>query len=126
MGTRWEVSTVVEVKERNMAVQVLLMVITFGLYLVYWFYVTCQELVGLSDDASVSPGLLTILLFVPIANLYAWYKYAELYETVSRDHMNRWVLFLLVLVFMPAVWFIVQTELNKRARGNEQALSVAA
>jgi hypothetical protein len=40
--------------------------------------------------------------------------------------MNRWVLFLLVLVFMPAVWFIVQTELNKRARGNGQALSVAA
>jgi hypothetical protein len=40
--------------------------------------------------------------------------------------MNRWVLFLLALVFMPAVWFIVQSELNKRARGNEQALSVAA
>ncbi|MBW1757140.1 MAG: DUF4234 domain-containing protein [Deltaproteobacteria bacterium] len=115
----------VEVKERNMVVQVLLMIITFGLYLVYWFYVTCQELVGLSDDASVSPGLFTILLFVPIANLYAWYKYAELYETVSRDHMNRWVLFLLALVFMPALWFIVQSELNKRARGNEQALSVA-
>ena len=115
----------VEVKERNMVVQVLLMVITFGLYVVYWFYVTCQELVGLSDDASVSPGLLTILLFVPIANLYAWYKYAELYETASRDHMNRWVLFLLALVFMPAVWFIVQTELNKRARGNEQAISIA-
>ena len=115
----------VEVKERNMAVQVLLMVITFGLYLVYWFYVTCQELVGLSDNGDVSPGLLTILLFVPIANLYAWYKYAELYETVSSDHMNRWLVFLLVLVFMPAVWFIVQTELNKRARVNEQALSVA-
>ncbi|MBW1762023.1 MAG: DUF4234 domain-containing protein [Deltaproteobacteria bacterium] len=114
----------VEVKERNMVVQVLLMIITFGLYLVYWFYVTCQELVGLSDNAGVSPGVLTILLFVPIANLYAWYKYAELYETVSSDHMNRWVLFLLVLVFMPAVWFIVQTELNKRARGNEQGLSV--
>jgi hypothetical protein len=62
----------VEVKERNMVVQVLLMIITFGLYLVYWFYVTCQELVGLSGNASVSPGLLTILLFVPIANLYAW------------------------------------------------------
>jgi hypothetical protein len=108
-----------------MIVQVLLMIITFGLYLVYWFYVTCQELVGLSDDASVSPGLFTILLFVPIANLYAWYKYAELYETVSRDHMNRWVLFLLALVFMPALWFIVQSELNKRARGSEQALSVA-
>jgi hypothetical protein len=87
---------------------------------------TDTERVGLSDDASVSPGLLTILLFVPIANLYAWYKYAELYETASRDHMNRWVLFLLALVFMPAVWFIVQTELNKRARGSEQALSVAA
>jgi hypothetical protein len=105
------------VKERNMVVQVILMIVTFGFYAIYWFYVTCQELDALAEDPSVSAGLLTFLLFIPIANLYAWYKYAELYETVSRDHMNRWIVFLLVLVFYPAVWFIVQTELNKRARG---------
>ena len=110
------------VKERNMIVQVLLMIVTLGFYGIYWFYVTCQELDALADNMSVSPGLLTFLLFIPIANLYAWYKYAELYETVSRDNMNRWILFLLVLVFMPAVWFIVQTELNKRAGGDEEAM----
>jgi hypothetical protein len=114
----------VEVKERNMIVQVLLMIVTFGMYGIYWFYVTCQELVGLSGNTSVSPGVLTILLFVPIANLWAWYKYAELFETVSRDDMNRWVVFLLVLVFSPAVWFIVQTELNKRAQVNAEGLVI--
>ncbi len=106
------------VQERNMVVQVILMIVTFGFYGIYWFYVTCQELDGLAENASVSAGLLTFLLFIPIGNLYAWYKYAELYETVSRDHMNRWIVFLLVLVFLPAVWFIVQSELNKRARGD--------
>ena len=107
----------VAVRERNMVVQVILMIVTLGFYGIYWFYVTCQELDGLAESMSVSAGLLTFLLFIPIANLYAWYKYAELYETVSRDHMNRWIVFLLVLVFNPAVWFIVQSELNKRARG---------
>lgn len=103
------------VKKRNLLVQVLLMFVTFGFYMVYWFYVTCQELDGLSDEVDVSPGLLTFFLFIPVANLYAWYKYSELYESVSSDDMNRWLLFLLALVFLPAVWFIVQTELNKRA-----------
>ena len=56
-------------------------------------------------------------------HLYAWYKYAELYETVSSDHMNRWVTFLLMLVFYPAVWFVVQTELNKRAEGSGEDLA---
>ena len=29
--------------------------------------------------------------------------------------MNRWLLFVLYIVFIPAVWFIVQTELYSRA-----------
>ena len=33
------------VKQRNMGMQVLLMVITLGIYGIYWFYVTSKEMV---------------------------------------------------------------------------------
>jgi len=104
-----------QVKKRNMVAQVLLMVVTLGIYAIYWFYQTATELKGLANDPAASPGLWTVLLFIPIANLFAIYKYAELYETVSTDKFNKWLFFVLWLVFAPACWFIAQTELNKRA-----------
>ena len=103
------------VKRRDLLVQVFLFIITFGIYGVYWFYQTTVEMANLERDAEVSPGLWTVLLFIPFANFYAHYKYSELFEDVAGDHLNKWILFILWIVFCPAVWFIVQTELNKKA-----------
>ena len=103
------------VKRRDMLAQVFLFIITFGIYGVYWFYQTTVEMANLESDTEVSPGLWTVLLFVPFANFYAHYKHAELFEDIADDHMNKWIVFILWIVFCPAVWFIVQTELNKKA-----------
>jgi hypothetical protein len=106
-----------QVKKRNMIAQVGLAVITCGLYILYWFYSTCEELKALANDQEASPALLTVLLFIPFGAFYSYYKYGELYEKVTAGQFNRWLLWLIWLVFSPAVWFIVQTELNKRAEG---------
>ncbi|HEX9751779.1 MAG TPA: DUF4234 domain-containing protein [candidate division Zixibacteria bacterium] len=103
------------VKKRNLVAQVLLAIVTFGIYTIYWFHQTATELKGLGNDASANPTLWTVMLFIPIANIFAMYRYCELYEKVSSDKMNKWLTFLLWIVFSPAVWFIVQTELNRRA-----------
>ena len=103
------------VKHRDMLMQVLLFIVTCGLYGIYWFYQTTVEMKELDRDPEVSPGLWTVLLLVPIANIYAMYKYSQLFEDVSDEHMDRWILFILWIVFMPAVWFIVQLDLNKKA-----------
>jgi hypothetical protein len=105
----------VGVKNRNMLAQVGLMIITLGIYAIYWFYSTAEELKFLGKDQNASPALWTVLLFIPFGGFYSCYKYSELYEKVSSDSLNMWILFLLWIVFSPAVWFIVQTELNKRA-----------
>lgn len=103
------------VKRRNMVLQVILFFITFGIYAVYWFYVSSREMAALSGDKEASPTLWTVLLFVPIAHFYAHYKHAELFQKVSTEQVPKWVLFVL-WIFMPiAVWFMVQMELNRRA-----------
>lgn len=104
-----------QVKRRNMIAQVLLMIITLGIYSIYWYYQTATECKGLANDAAASPGLWTVLLFIPFANFYSAYKYGELFEKVSSENLNKWLFFVLWIVFCPAVWFIVQTELNKKA-----------
>lgn len=106
----------VQIKDRNMWLQILLVIVTFGLYTFYWFYQTATELKSVAADEQASPGLWTVLLFIPFLNIYSWYKYAELFEQTSSEKLNRWILILLWIVLVPAVWFLVQTDLNKKAR----------
>ncbi len=104
-----------QIKYRSMPLQVLLVIVTFGIYVIYWFYQISVELKENSGDLDASPALWTILLFIPFGAFYSYYKFGEIYEKWSPDHFNKWLLFVLYLVFSPAVWFIVQTELNKKA-----------
>jgi len=101
------------VKYRNMWVQVLLILITIGMYAVYWFYATANDIANTlkREEPTV---LWTLLLFVPLVSFYSYYKYCELFETISPD-MNRWILMLLWTFFPPAVWMIVQMKLNRIA-----------
>ena len=110
------------IKKRNMIGQIGLMIITFGFYAIYWFYKISEEMRFLGKDAEASPALWTVLLFVPIANIWSIYKFCNLYEKISADHFNLWLLFVIWLVFTPAVWFIVQTEMNRKA---DQATAVS-
>jgi hypothetical protein len=103
------------IKNRNMIVQVILTIITLGIYTIYWFYQISMEMKNIANDTYASPALWTVLLFIPFGAFYSYYKFSELYERISVEKFNRWLLFVLYLVFSPAVWFIVQTDLNKRA-----------
>jgi hypothetical protein len=109
------------IKKRNLIGQVGLVIITLGIYAIYWFYKISEEMKFVGKDAQASPALWTVLLFIPIANIWSYYKFSGLYEKISSDHFNKWLLFVLWLVFSPAVWFIVQTEMNKKANQNVTA-----
>ena len=106
------------IKKRNLGAQIGLMIITFGIYSIYWFFKISEEMKYVGKDVEASPALWTVLLFVPIANFWSYYKFSELYEKVSSESFNKWLLFVLWIVFAPAVWFIVQTEMNKKADQN--------
>ena len=104
-----------QIKYRPLLLQVLLFIVTFGIYGLYWFYSTACELRDATGRSDVSPGLLLLLMLVPLGSLYSCYKYSEMYEAWIDDSFNRWLLWVIWIVFSPAVWFIVQTELNKKA-----------
>lgn len=101
------------VKNRNMGVQVLLMIVTFGLYSVYWFYQVCSEMKLITKNEEISPMLWTVLLFVPFGPLYSYYQFSIVYEKFGSEKVNRWILFILWLFFAPAIWFMVQRDLNR-------------
>ena len=103
------------IKFRSMPLQVLLFFVTFGIYGLYWFYQTAMEMREATGDYDSSPALWLILLFIPFGSFFSFYFYSELFEKWSAESFNRWLLWVIWIIFAPAVWFIVQSELNRRS-----------
>ena len=102
------------ITRRNMGVQVLLVIITLGIYSIYWFYGTSKEMIEYKN-LNGSAGLWTVLYILPWVGIYSWYKQGEAVEALTEGSINKWIMFILWFVFSPASWFITQSELNKRA-----------
>ena len=102
------------IKRRNLMVQVLLFIVTFGIYGIYWFYVTSKEIVE-HKKLEGSPGLWTVLLFVPFGSFYSYWKHAKALQALTDDRYNWLLVYVLWLFFSPAVWAMTQIELNKLA-----------
>ncbi len=103
------------IQYRNMWKQVLLFVVTLGIYAIYWFYVTSKEMVAYKK-LDGSPGLWTALLFVPVASLYSNWKHSKAIEAVTDGKYQAILIFILWIFFSPAVWYLTQIELNKLAK----------
>ena len=102
------------IKYRNMGMQVVLFIITGGIYAIYWFYVTLNEL-HVANEKDEGPGLWTVLSVIPIANFFAWWHYSSEYEQFTNQKYPGIAIFILWLVLSPVVWFLVQSDLNKAA-----------
>ena len=102
------------VKRRNPMTQIVLFIVTFGIYGIYWFYVTSREMVEYKKLGG-SPGLWTVLLFVPFGALYSYWKHAQALEALTDERYPRLLVWVIWLFLSPAVWAITQIELNKLA-----------
>ena len=100
------------VEKRNIVLVYVLGFVTFGIYFLWWFYQTKEE-INNEFGAKIPTA---ILLIIPIANLYWMYKYAEAFSLKVKKDNNAilWaLLFILVGIIAPA---LVQSELNKIAK----------
>ena len=105
------------IKYRNMLVRVLYYIVSVSLYGIYWYFVTLEELHE-ANSKEKSGCLWTILLFVPIASLFSMWHYSYEYAEFVDYKYPGIGIFILWLVFSPAVWFLVQSDLNRSADRN--------
>lgn len=99
------------IRKRNLLGQLVLYVITLGIYGIYWFYSTLDEMTAYRGERTES-CLWTIALFIPIVNLFAWWKYASTVDKLTNGRYPAIVMWLLGLFVIPALWIVVQLELN--------------
>jgi nicotinamide riboside transporter PnuC len=94
--------------------QVLFTVLTLGIYSLYWWYRTNEQL-DAGTSAEISPGLRTIGLLIPIYNLIVIWRFSN--DVTAVTDQEGLLLFLAFLVFAPIVWYLVQTGINEIAEG---------
>ena len=111
-GSSIQITDQAAFKKGSLGKQVLFAILTLGLYGVYWWYNTHQQFdQGTSGD--FSPTMQTVLYIIPLANLYAIWKFSNTADDLLDQ--SGAVLFVLFLVFPPAFWYLVQSQVNDLA-----------
>jgi hypothetical protein len=95
---------------RTVTEMIVLMVITLGIYALYWLYVTKEEL---NSNRAQLPTF--FLFFIPLANFYFMYKFAEAFCAIVLRNKSQSVAYFLLLVFLlPVGELILQSQINRR------------
>lgn len=121
------------IQERNVVVQVILSIVTCGIYGIYWF-------ITLTDDAALKAGnpdfsggkaFLFTLITCGIYGFYWYYKMGETLYTAGQkngvDISDKAVIYLILGLFGFGIinYCIMQSDLNKLANGQNNTTPIA-
>ena len=102
------------IRRRNLLGQLVLYIVTLGIYGIYWFYSTLDEMVTYRGERAES-CLWTVGLLIPIVNFFSWWKYASTFDRLTDGKYPSILMWLPGLFVFPALWILVQLELNSIA-----------
>lgn len=112
-------------KERNIAVAIILSIVTCGIYAIYWFIVMTDEAKIAAKDNQLASGGVAFLLTLITCGIYGiyWaYKMGELTAKAQADRgmlvKNNSVLYLILelIGFGIIVYALVQSDLNQMVK----------
>ena len=91
--------------------------ITFGIYMLVWFYKINSEIKEHDSEQRFSPGLATVGLFIPIANFVALYNTANRIKTMQKadglqDLISPGAALVWAILFFIGYPIVVQGALN--------------
>ncbi len=112
------------IEQKNIAVCILLSIVTCGIYGIYWFICVTNDINQLSNDVNGTSGGVAFLLTLVTCNIYGiyWaYKQGDKIDFCKRNRGipsgNTGVLYLILTVFGLSIvaMALMQDEVNKLA-----------
>lgn len=113
------------IKERSVAVALILTILTCGLYGLYWLVCLNDELNALSDNKNDTSGGVVLLLSLITCGIYSWYWLFKSGEKVDALKVKRGVptsysalLYLVLGLFGFTIisYALIQDEINNNIR----------
>lgn len=110
------------IKQRNVALCIILSLVTCGIYGIYWFVCLTEDTKTAANVEGTS-GIVAYLLSIITCNIYGlyWaYKQGEKIDIAKQNRnmpsSNSGVLYLILCLIFPIVaWALMQNELNHLA-----------
>lgn len=111
------------IKQRNIVVQVLLSIITCGIYGIYWMITLTDDAAAKAGDSEFSGGK-AVLFTIITCGIYGFYWYYKMGKTLATAGSNSGVpiddnsvLYLILGIFGLGIvnYCIMQSDLNKMA-----------
>ncbi len=108
-------------KQRNIAVCIILSIITCGIYGMYWFVTMTNEANLLSGRQGYTTGGVSLLLTIITCNIYGLYWAYKMGEKIDAANQlrglpngNSGVLYLILELVSPVAGYaLMQNEINK-------------
>ncbi|MDD6032935.1 MAG: DUF4234 domain-containing protein [Oscillospiraceae bacterium] len=112
-------------KKRNIALCVILTIVTLGIYGLYWFVQITNDVNKLANPEKKTSGGAALLLTIITCNIYGFYwayKMGGLLDKAQTDRglpaQNRAVVYLILeLVIAPVAWILMQNTINSMVEG---------
>lgn len=124
-GMQQNVKARPSITERNIVLQIVLSLVTCGLYAIYWLLVMTDDSNALSENNKTASGGMTILLIFLTCGIYTYYwfykmgkKLHEAGMTYGRNVSDNSVLYLILALFGFGIvdYCMIQSDLNKFAK----------
>jgi len=112
------------IKQRNVAVCILLSIVTCGIYGLYWFVVLTDDINQESGDVDATSGGMALLLTIVTCGIYGWYwayKMGERVDTIKNragvPSSNSGIIYIVLQVFGLGIiaYALMQDTANKFA-----------
>lgn len=108
-------------RQRNIALCVILSIITCGIYQLYWLVCMTDEANELCGGSNYASGITALLLSIITCNIYGLYWAYQMGEKIDMAHTrqgsygnNTGILYLILQLVFPIIGFILmQNEINK-------------
>jgi hypothetical protein len=94
--------------KKSPGVELLLTIITLGIYGIFWLARTRGELVARGAQIPT-----TWLIIIPFVNLYYYWKYSAGGQQVTGGNLNGVLLFILFILLFPVAVLYAQMQYNK-------------
>ena len=111
--------------ERNIAVAIILSIVTCGIYAIYWFIILTDDAIRYSDDKTMlSGGISFLLTFITcgIYGIYWAYRMGQIIEIAQTKNQvtprDNAVLYLILQLFGLGIvnYALMQNDLNEITR----------
>lgn len=110
------------IQQRNIALCIILSLVTCGIYEIYWFICLTDDINAVADEAGTS-GIVAFILTIVTCGIYGFYWAYKCGEKIDKAKMDRGInssnggiLYLILFMFGGIITYaLIQNELNKLA-----------